>query len=137
MTTGFALASAPFSAAAKTSASACADYQELIEIELKRGRNATGIWQDLVDRHGFAGSYLSVKLFVRGLRGASSPAARIIIETRIGVECEIDYGTGSMVSDPDTGKHRQARLFVMTLGYEACQNLLGYLRSLRGHLRPG
>ena len=27
-------------------------YRELIELELSRGRNAMGIWQDLVDKHG-------------------------------------------------------------------------------------
>jgi hypothetical protein len=27
-------------------------YRELIELELSRGRNAMGIWQDLVDQHG-------------------------------------------------------------------------------------
>jgi hypothetical protein len=26
----------------------------MIELELSRGRNAMGIWQDLVDKHGFA-----------------------------------------------------------------------------------
>jgi len=27
-------------------------YREMIELELSRGRNAMGIWQDLVDAHG-------------------------------------------------------------------------------------
>ena len=53
-----------------------------------------GIWQDLVDGHGFAGSYQSVQRFVRSLRGASSPEARVIIETRAGEEAQVDYGTG-------------------------------------------
>ena len=83
--TGFLAVSGPFSRAAKTSASACADYQELIEAELRRGRNAMGIWQDLVDRHAFASGYQSVQRFVRSLRGASSPQARVIIETLAGV----------------------------------------------------
>ncbi len=117
VTTGFLPESAPFSRAAKISASACANYQELIEAELSRGRNAMGIWQDLVDSHGFASGYESVKRFVRSLRGASSPEARVIIETRIGEECQVDYGTGPMVRDPETGKYRRTRLFVMTLGY--------------------
>ena len=117
VTTGFLPAAAPFSTAAKASASACADYRELIEAELSRGRNAMGIWQDLVDSHGFASGYESVKRFVRSLRGVSSPEARVIIETRIGEECQVDYGTGPMVRDPETGKYRRTRLFVMTLGY--------------------
>ena len=76
-----------------------------------------GIWQDLVDAHGFASGYQSVQRFVRGLRRATSPEARVIIETRIGEECQVDYGTGPMARDPETGKYRRTRLFVMTLGY--------------------
>lgn len=53
VTTGFLPELAPFSIVAKASASACTDYRELIEAELSRGRNAMGIWQDLVDSHGF------------------------------------------------------------------------------------
>ena len=97
--------------------SASEPYRELIALELERGRNAMGIWQDLVDGHGFTGGYQSVRRFVRGLREAGSPDARVIIETRPGEECQVDYGTGPMVRDPDSGKYRRTRLFVMTLGY--------------------
>jgi hypothetical protein len=69
--------------------------------------------QDLVDGHGFAGGYQSIRRFMRKLRGAASP---VIIETRLGEECQVDYGTGPMVRDPDSGKYRRTRLFVMTLG---------------------
>jgi len=115
--TGFLAGSEAFSQAAKSSVSACANYQELIEAELSRGRNAMGIWQDLVDNHGFSSSYQSVQRFVRSLRGASSPEARVIIETLAGEEAQVDYGTGPIVRDPTTGKYRRTRLFVMTLGY--------------------
>jgi hypothetical protein len=69
--------------------------------------------QDLVDGHGFAGGYQSIRRFMRKLRGAASP---VIIETRLGEECQVDYGTGPMVRDPDSGKYRRTRLFVMTRG---------------------
>ena len=36
------------------SASACAAYQDAIEVGVSRGRNAMAIWQDLVDQCGFA-----------------------------------------------------------------------------------
>jgi transposase len=98
-------------------ASASEPYRELIALELERGRNAMGIWQDLVDGHGFTGGYQSVRRFVQGLRQAGSPDARVIIETRPGEECQVDYGTGPMVRDPDSGKYRRTRLFVLTLGY--------------------
>jgi len=98
-------------------ASSCAPYRELIAVELERGRNSMGIWQDLVDSHGFGGGYQSVRRFVLKLRGAVLPEARAIIQTAPGEECQVDYGTGPMVRDPDTGKYRRTRLFVLTLGY--------------------
>jgi len=98
-------------------ASLCESYGELIAQELELGRNAMGIWQDLVDRHGFNGGYQSVLRYARKLRAATPPEARAIIETPIGEECQVDYGTGPMVRDPVTGKYRRTRLFVLTLGY--------------------
>ncbi len=92
-------------------------YRELIELELSRGRNAMGIWQDLVDKHGFTSSYQSVQRFVLKLRGAVSAEARVIIETKLGEEAQVDYGTGPMVRDPDSGKYRRTRLFVLALGW--------------------
>jgi transposase len=113
-------------------ASSSEAYRELIELELTRGRNAMGIYQDLVDRHGFTSSYQSVQRFVRKLRGATSPEARVIIETRPGEEAQVDYGTGPMVRDPDSGKYRRTRLFVMTLGCSRkCVRLLAFKSSSR------
>src|SRR6202051_1772253 len=107
-------------------------YREMIELELSRGRNAMGIWQDLVDGHGFTSSYQSVQRLVRKLRGATSPEARVIIETKLGEEAQVDYGTGPMVRDPDTGKYRRTRLFVLTLGCSRkCVRLLVFRSSAR------
>jgi transposase len=89
----------------------------VIEAELAKGRNAMAIWQDLVDGHGFAERYASVKRFVRKLCGAPAPEARVVIETAPGEEAQVDYGTGPMVRDPQSGKYRRTRLFVMTLGH--------------------
>jgi transposase len=99
------------------SSSACEPYLEVIELGLSRGRNAMAIWQDLVDGHGFAAGYQSVKRFVHKLRGSPTPEARVVIVTAPGEEAQVDYGTGPMVRDPFTGKYRRTRLFVLTLGY--------------------
>jgi transposase len=132
VTTGFLLAKAPPKQTGKRSAGVSEAYREMIELELSRGRNAMGIFQDLVDAHGFTGGYQSVKRFVRKLRGAVSPDARVIIETRLGEEAQVDYGTGPMVRDPDTGKYRRTRLFVMTLGSSRkCVRLLAFRSSAR------
>src|SRR5258708_3908271 len=99
------------------SASACEPYRELVEQGLRRGRNAMAIWQDLVSDHGYAGGYQTVKRFVRKLRGPQLPQAAGIILTAAGEEAQVDYGSGPMVRDAQSGKYRRTRLFVMTLGY--------------------
>jgi transposase len=99
------------------SASACERYRELIESALAKGRNAMAIFQDLVDGHGFSRKYASVKRFVRKLRGPTAPEARVVIQTAPGEEAQVDYGTGPMVRDPNTGRYRRTRLFVLTLGH--------------------
>jgi transposase len=115
---------------AEQTESACEPYRELIEAAVNKGRNAMSIWQGLVDGHGFAGAYESVKRFVRKLRGVQTPEARAIIETAPGEEAQVDYGTGPMVFDPQSGKMRRTRLFVMTLGYSRkCIRLLTFLSS--------
>ena len=98
-------------------ASACEPYRELIELAIARGRQAMAIWRDLVDDHGFAGQYASVRRFVRRLRGARLPEAHPIIVTAPGEEGQVDYGDGPMVRHPNTRKYRRTRLFVFTLGY--------------------
>jgi transposase len=98
------------------SASACEPYRERIELGLARGRNAMAIWQDLVFESGFASSYQSVQRFVRKLHGVRVPQAHPIIVTAPGEEAQVDYGIGPMVRDPQSGKYRRTRLFVMTLG---------------------
>jgi transposase len=104
--------------APKTAPSDCEPFRETIELDLRRGRNAMAIWQELVTDHGFSGAYNSVKRFVRKLRGsAAQPEAVGIIITGPGEEAQVDYGDGPMVRDPQTGRHRRTRLFVMTLGY--------------------
>jgi transposase len=99
------------------SASACEPYRELIVEALARGRNAMAIWQDLVDDHGFAARYASVRRFVATLRGRAPAEARVVITTAPGEEGQVDYGDGPMVRWAPTGKYRRTRLFVLTLGY--------------------
>jgi transposase len=101
----------------RLSASTCEPYQEAIEVGLSRGRNAKAIWQDLVDAYGFTGGYQTVKRFIRKFRGKRSPEACVVIETAPGEELQVDYGTGPMVRDAQTGRYRRSRLFVLTLGY--------------------
>ncbi len=88
-----------------------------IEQAVRLGRNATVIWQDLVDDYGFAGGDQSVRRFAAKLRGARVPEAHPVIETAPGEEGRVDYGGGGpMVRDASTGKYRRMRLLVFALG---------------------
>jgi transposase len=99
------------------SGSACEPYREIIELGLRAGRNAMAIWQDLVTDYAYRGGYQTVQRWVFKLRGSHGAEPAGIIVTAPGEECQVDYGTGPMVRDPQTGKYRRTRLFVMTLGY--------------------
>lgn len=113
------------------SASSCEPFRDFIELGLSNGRNAMAVWQDLVDQHGFQGSYQSVRRFVHGLQ-KNAPEARVVIETPPGEEAQVDYGSGPLVRDPQTGKFRRTRLFVLTLGYSRkCIRLLVFRSSVR------
>ena len=113
-------------------ASACEPFRDFIELSLSKGRNAKAIYQDLVDDHGFTGRYSSVKRFVRHWRGIQTPQACAIIQTPPGEEAQVDYGTGPMVRDPQSGNYRRTRLFVFTLGYSRkCVRLLTFQSSTR------
>jgi hypothetical protein len=71
--------------------SACEPNRDTIEHAWSQGRNVKAIWQDLVDVHGFAGNYQSVKCFVRKLEANRPFEARVVIETAAGEESQVDY----------------------------------------------
>ena len=57
--------------------SGCAPWHDIIQAKLDLGLTAQRIYQDLVSEHGFAGSYYSVRRFVRRLgRGRPLPFRR-------------------------------------------------------------
>jgi transposase len=68
--------------------------------------------------------YASVQRFARKVRGARLPEACAVITTEPGEEAQVDYGDGPMVRDPQTGKYRRMRLFLMTLGYSRTRRAL-------------
>lgn len=99
------------------SRSACEPYRAFIAEERAKGRNATAIYQDLVERHGYESSYDAVKRFVRTIEPPDEAYAKCRFETEPGQEAQVDYGEGARTRDPRTGKYRKPRLFIMTLGY--------------------
>jgi transposase len=95
--------------------SACAPYREWIEKQVRLGRNAMSIYQDLVERYNFSNKYNSVKRYVRGLK-KKEPEQFDRLDFLPGEEAQVDYGEGARALH-STGKYRKPRLFVMTLKY--------------------
>ena len=95
--------------------SACEPHRKWIEQQVRLGRNAMSIYQDLVERFNFNNRYNSVKRFVRGLK-KNTPKLFDRLEYLPGEEAQVDYGQGAMTLHP-SGKYRRPRLFVMTLKY--------------------
>jgi transposase/5S rRNA maturation endonuclease (ribonuclease M5) len=99
----------------KRARSACEPHWQWIEEQLRVGRNAMAIYQDLVERFGFTHRYNSVKRFVRRLRG-KDPQQYDRLEFLPGEESQVDYGTGAATLHGN-GRYRRPRLFIMTLKY--------------------
>jgi len=89
-------------------------FRAFIEAELEKRRNAQAIYEDLVEHHGYPGSYDAVKRLARKLRSRTSKLS-CRFETEPGQEAQVDYGEGALTRLPRTGKYRRPRLFVMTL----------------------
>jgi transposase len=98
------------------SPSACEPHRAFITEQLRLRRNYTAIYQDLVDRFGFAAGYNSVKRFA-GTVVAKEPEQFDRLEFAPGEEVQVDYGEGAMTRVPGTDRYCRPRLFVMTLRY--------------------
>ncbi|NOY75200.1 MAG: IS21 family transposase [Kiritimatiellaeota bacterium] len=95
--------------------SRCAPFHDfIVERAEERGLSATRIHQDLVSEFGFAGSYDSVKRYVRKLSvGGALPFRRM--EFPPGEEAQVDFGQGApVVSD---GKKRRPHVLCVTLSH--------------------
>lgn len=96
--------------------SACEAHRAWIEAQVRLGRNAMAIYQELVDCYDFQSRYNSVKRFCRGVR-KSEPEQFDRLEFLPGEEAQVDYGEGALTLYPTSSRYRRPRLFVMTLRY--------------------
>ena len=103
-------------AAAISSTSKCELHRAFIDAQLRLGRNAMAVYQDLVDLHGFDGAYNSVKRFVATLRH-KAPEQFDRLSFLPGEEMQVDYGEGAPTRVPGSERYRKPRLFVATLRY--------------------
>jgi transposase len=95
-------------------ASLCDPFRETITQKLEQGLEGVRIWQDLVSEKGFAGSYSSVKRFLRRLCPAQGLPFRRM-ECPPGEEAQVDFGTGAWTLVD--GKKRRPYVFRIVLSY--------------------
>jgi transposase len=93
----------------------CQPLRELILAKLNGQLSAQRIWQDLKAEHNFAGSYDSVKRFVRQL-GAATPLPFRRMECAAGEEAQVDFGTGAPIFTAE-GKRRKTYVFRIVLSH--------------------
>lgn len=116
----------------KRQQSLCEEYREELLAGLSKGRCAKVLWEDLVTEKGFIGGYSSVKRFMLKLRAELADDCEPVgvIETEPGYEAQVDYGEGPLAFDPNVGRYRGTRLFVLTLGWSRkCVRLLTFASS--------
>jgi len=97
------------------SPSGAAPWREVIERKLAQGHTAQRIYQDLVNDHGYAGSYYSVLRLVRKLSNVRElPCRRMEVEP--GAEAQVDFGRGAPTLSPE-GKRRTSWVFRIVLSH--------------------
>jgi transposase len=88
---------------------------EIIQGWLAEGFTLSRIQELLHERHGWMGSYETLKRRTRPLR--ENRAAFVRIETAPGEEAQVDFGLMGSLWDPFEKKERKVWLFLMTLSH--------------------
>ena len=80
------------------------------------GHSAQVLYQELIQQHGYTGSYQTVKRFVRPLREAEELAAcaTVRFETPPGLQSQIDWGQATVAFRSGRAIRH---FFILTLGY--------------------
>lgn len=93
----------------------CEPFESFIKSGLDANLSAQRIYQDLVSEQQFAGSYDSVKRFVRQLE-AGHPLPFRRMESEPGQEAQVDFGQGAWVVEED-GRRRRPHVLRVVLSY--------------------
>jgi transposase len=121
--------------------SRCEPYRPVIQEAVERGFSAQRIFQDLAVEQGFAGSYSSVKRFVRRLV-QTTPFPFRRMECEPGAEAQVDFGRGAPIDEPGRPR-RWPHVFRIVLSFsrkaysEAVwrQTTESFIRSLENAFR--
>ena len=95
-------------------------FRERVKALQDQGVEGQAIWQLLVDEQQFAGSYSSVKRFLRRLAPPDTRAT-LRLEADAGAEAQVDFGFAGQLLDPESARVRRAWVFVMVLAHSRHQ----------------
>ena len=95
--------------------SICESLRAVIVAAVEAGLSARRIYQDLVTEHQFAGSYWSVRRFVRQLDPEGALPFRRM-ECAAGEEAQVDFGCGAAIETLE-GKRRRPHVFRIVLSH--------------------
>mgnify|MGYP005849789519 CR=1 FL=1 len=87
----------------------------------QQGVSNTVIHRALQEKHGFEGSYSSVRRFVQNLKRNQPPEATVMLDYDPGDTAQVDFGAGSTITDTKTGEIFKTWIFVMTLAWSRHQ----------------
>lgn len=102
--------------AVEASSSLIAPYHEQVKEWLEEGIQGTTIHQALIRKHGFTGSYSSLRRYLKKLSEAN-PTVTTVMEFEPGDAVQVDFGAGPRIVDTHTGELRKTWIFVMTLAW--------------------
>jgi len=95
-------------------------YRSLIEKWSSEGIDGTTIHAALKRRHGYSGSYSSVRRFIRK-RLSTTPRVTSVLEFAPGETAQVDFGKGPEITDVYTGEVFKTWVFVMLLAWSRHQ----------------
>src|SRR5919106_508449 len=99
-----------------------AAFKKEVADAIAAGDSAQVIYQHLVERYGYVGSYDSVKRYVRHLKVSIPKLVVGVMHHAPGEEAQVDYFQGAPTRHPETGNYKRPWVFRMTL----CHSRHGY-----------
>ncbi len=89
-------------------------HRAKIETLRKGGVEIMAVFKRLCEEDKYQGSYSALRRYVVHLE-QTAPVAFVRLETPLGEEAQVDFGSAGRMIDPRTGELRKAWVFVMTL----------------------
>ena len=109
-------ATAPLFVPRRSNVSTVEPYRSVVTKLLEDKVEVVAIHRKLSRNHGYTGSYGSVLRFVRCI-APSAPDVVARVETAVGNQAQVDFGTVGKMWDSAKKRHRTAYCFVMTLSW--------------------